>query len=650
MGKTIHLVFKTHLDIGFTNLARRVRQQYHEHFIPQALETGEHFHGEDPGNLRFIWTTGSWLIADYLASAGPAEVARLERAIDRGLIRWHALPFTTHSELMSPALFRAGLSYSHDLDRRFGRTTMAAKMTDVPGHTRSIVPLLAEAGVRFLHLGVNEASPVPDVPEVFRWRADSGEEVVVMYQDSYGGTHFPAGRAEGLSFAHTNDNAGPQSVSQTIDAYRHLQKQHPDATIRASTLDAYGELLWARREELPVVDFEIGDSWIHGAGSDPTKVSRFLALQRLYDEFVAEGLTTERQAFGRGLAMVPEHTWGIDIKTFLRDETAWDRQDFEAARAKDPRFAFSEESWAEQRRYLDSATDQLDAADRARAAVVWSEAVPQPLQGTAHAARESIEVAGWRLSIDPSTGDIVSLTSPGGTKVAGGGGVLAGYRYESYDASDMTKHLDSYLTTRPDWAILDHDKPGLGNARTVRSAQWQPRLLEVTRGDRAVSVRAEMPAEAVRELGAPPSIELTLEPIDERRVQLSLILHDKPANRMPEASFLNFAPDHATDWRYRKMGAWQDPERTAPRGGGQLQAAEAVSAKLTGGRLIVTPLDTPLVAPLDWPFMVFNVAPLDLSAGIRFNLHNNKWATNFPMWWGGSFVARFVIEIGPMVA
>ena len=32
-------------------------------------------------------------------------------------------------------------------------------MTDVPGHTLGIVPLLAEAGVRFLHLGVNTASP-----------------------------------------------------------------------------------------------------------------------------------------------------------------------------------------------------------------------------------------------------------------------------------------------------------------------------------------------------------------------------------------------------------------------------------------------------------------------------------------------------------
>ena len=41
-GKTIHLVFKTHLDIGFTDHAEKVRRQYHERFIPQAIETGTH--------------------------------------------------------------------------------------------------------------------------------------------------------------------------------------------------------------------------------------------------------------------------------------------------------------------------------------------------------------------------------------------------------------------------------------------------------------------------------------------------------------------------------------------------------------------------------------------------------------------------------
>ena len=94
---------------------------------------------------------------------------------------------------MSPDLFRAGLSYAQELDQRFNLKTTAAKMTDVPGHTLGIVPLLAEAGVHFLHLGVNAASPPPDVPELFRWRAPDGSEIVVMYQRSYGATHFPEG-------------------------------------------------------------------------------------------------------------------------------------------------------------------------------------------------------------------------------------------------------------------------------------------------------------------------------------------------------------------------------------------------------------------------------------------------------------------------
>jgi hypothetical protein len=43
-------------------------------------------------------------------------------------------------------------------------------MTDVPGHTLGIVPLVARTGLRFPHLGVNAASLVPDLPDVFRWR------------------------------------------------------------------------------------------------------------------------------------------------------------------------------------------------------------------------------------------------------------------------------------------------------------------------------------------------------------------------------------------------------------------------------------------------------------------------------------------------
>jgi hypothetical protein len=611
MTRKIHLVFKTHLDIGFTDHAAKVRAQYHERFIPQAIDTGEHFFAENPDEPKFIWTTGAWLIHDHLATQSPERVKRLERAIERGLIAWHALPFTTHTELMSPALFRAGLSYAQELDQRFGKTSIAGKMTDVPGHTLGMVPLLAEAGVKFLHLGVNSASPPPDVPDIFRWRAPDGSEVVVMYQKSYGATHFPEGFDEGLSFAHTNDNLGPQSVPQTVEAIRELQKEYPDAVIVASTLDAYAALLWARREEFPIVDIELGDSWIYGAGSDPDKISRYLSLRRAYDGF--DALTPQRLAFGRGLAMVAEHTCGVDIKSYLRDDQAWDRPAFEAARKSDYRFAYTEASWAEQRAYMDAAIAELPEANR-----------------RFDAPSEINDSGNWSVTYHPVTGDIASITSPSGAAISGANGSLLGYRYESYDAAGIAAHMDTYLTLRVDWAILDHIKPGLDRAATARSAKFAP------------DADGRLDADAHRTLGAPARVTYSLRALDDSRLEIAVTLHDKPANRMPEASFVTFTPAGISSWEFEKLGLWQPGDRVARIGGGQLQAVNAIRS----ASIHLMPLDTPLVAPAVSPFMPFNKEPPDFSGGLRFNLHNNKWGTNFPMWWGSErFTARFVLTL-----
>jgi hypothetical protein len=638
--KRIHLVFKTHLDIGFTDHAAKVRRQYHEQFIPQAIATGEHFYAENPAAPAFIWTTGAWLIWDHLNSQDAGKVKRLEWAIERGLIRWHGLPFTTHTELMSPALFRAGLSFSRELDRRFGTRTMAAKMTDVPGHTLGMVPLMAEVGIRFLHLGVNTASPVPDVPPIFRWRAPSGEEVVVMYQASYGETDFPAGPDIGLSFAHTNDNIGPQSVGQTVDAYRAMAHAHPDAEIVASSLDAFGAVMWERREQLPVVDIEIGDSWIHGAGSDPVKMARFRQLQRLYDGFSQDDLTPERLAFGRGLTMVAEHTWGVDIKTYLRDETAWDRDDFEARRHQDYRFAYAEASWAEQRAYLDSAMEELSVADGEAAVKALAQLEPWD-EPTSPTAGTELHADGWVVTLDPESGDIVAITSPDGVVRAGHEGALIGYRHENYDWAELQRHLHGYLQHRAEWAILDHDKPGLSQAKTARNAVHAPHLLGIAG---AVAVSA-LPGDAHALLGAPRQVELSVRSLGQRSIEIAFVLRDKRANRMPEAGFLSLTPAGGTAWDYCKLGLWQKGDRIAPRGGGQLQAVSAIRTSTGGVRLAATPLDTALVAPASSPFMPFAADPPDLSGGVRFNLYNNKWGTNFPMWWEGDFKTRLVLSL-----
>ncbi|PXA99097.1 DUF5054 domain-containing protein [Nostoc sp. 3335mG] len=636
----IHLIFKTHLDIGFTDHAARVRRQYHEQFIPQAISTGEHFFAENPERPQFIWTTGAWLIWDHLNSQDAARVRRLERAIERGLIAWHALPFTTHTELMSPALFRAGLSYAADLDRHFGRRTTAAKMTDVPGHTLGMVPLLAKAGVRFLHLGVNTASPVPDVPPIFRWRAPGGEEVVVMYQASYGATDFPAGAEIGLSFAHTNDNVGPQSVAQTVEAVRHLGHDNPGAIIAASTLDAFGEAMWARRESFPVVTSEIGDSWIHGAGSDPQKLARFRALQRLYDTWEAEP-TPARHDFGRRLAMVAEHTWGVDIKTYLRDEKAWDRPDFEAARQSDFRFAYAEQSWAEQRAYIDDAVAALEPSDRGVADTALAELAVTP-PADALAGVTTIRDGEWIATLDTETGSIATLTSPGGRTLSGRDSVLFGYAHESYDWTALQQHLDTYLQHRLEWAILDHDKPGLAQARTAETAAFSPRAI----GASGAVSSAVLPERAHAALGAPARCDIALRALDDRSVEITLTLRDKPANRMPEAGFLRFAPLVATGWRLRKMGLWHESGAIVERGGGQLQAVEAVETSAAGEPVRLTLLDAALVAPADAPFMPFQPQRPDYSSGVRVNLYNNKWGTNFPMWCEGDFAFRFRLDLG----
>jgi hypothetical protein len=224
------VVFKTHLDVGFTGYAADVLKKYRASFIPAAVEMA--FKSNTGEKRRFIWTVGSFLIHHFLASDDvPAEQkARLEEALKLGYVRWHALACTTHTELMDAGLFRYNLSLSKKLDARYGKNTIAAKMTDVPGHTIAIVPYMAEAGVEYLHIGVNAACRVPEVPELFRWRYQ-GSELIMNYAGVYGSsTALPNGVA--LEFAHSNDNDGPPSEAFLDALYQRLAEKYPSAIFR----------------------------------------------------------------------------------------------------------------------------------------------------------------------------------------------------------------------------------------------------------------------------------------------------------------------------------------------------------------------------------------------------------------------------------
>ena len=284
----VHVIFKTHLDIGFTDLAENVINKYLNMFIPSAIKLAGETR-EQHGEKRFKWTTGSWLIYTFLEKADSTNRKKMEQAIEAGDICWHALPFTMHSEALEPSVFEAGLQLSKRLDKRFGKTTISGKMTDVPGHTRSIAPILQREGIFLLHIGVNPASMPPDVPPVFLWQAPDDSHIVVMYQKDYGGIMQIPYTSEAVALMFTGDNHGPQTVEQVMDAYKRIQEQFPDAEVVASDLNEVAKTIAGITDKLPVVTKELGDSWIHGIGSDPLKIAQLRTLSRKRNEWIQEG-------------------------------------------------------------------------------------------------------------------------------------------------------------------------------------------------------------------------------------------------------------------------------------------------------------------------------------------------------------------------
>lgn len=151
--KQIHVIFKTHLDIGYTDLATNVTDRYMKLFFPSAIQTAQYFH-EHPDKGSFVWTTGSWLIHHLLKHGTSEERQQVEAAIAKDYLRWHGLPFTTYTELYDPELLDYSIQIAMRLDQRYGKSTIAAKMTDVPGHTRSLITHMAKSGLKYLHLPV----------------------------------------------------------------------------------------------------------------------------------------------------------------------------------------------------------------------------------------------------------------------------------------------------------------------------------------------------------------------------------------------------------------------------------------------------------------------------------------------------------------
>lgn len=296
---------------------------------------------------------------------------------------------------------------------------------------------------------------------------------------------------------------------------------------------------------------------------------------------------------------------------------------------------------------IDDAISVLPAQDREEAA---SSATPLYLQPSATAVRKqgSLTLGHGELYFDRATGGLCRVRFPNGCELTSVKGQLAALTYESYDAKDYQDYADSYLTKRAHWSVQDHGRPGLEHARTASSGLFEPKWLGVAmEGGKQAIGKFQFSGAAADDLGAPGAPELRYRFVDRDTLEVTVCFFDKPANRMPEASFVTFAPTADPEsWRFRKLDYEVNPGAVVRNGNRQLHAVQSVSCKTSDGRhLQVAPLDCPLVGPAEAPFLPFYRGDITMRRGVRFCLHNNKWGTNFPMWCDGNLAFRFLMSL-----
>ncbi|MBS6194587.1 MAG: DUF5054 domain-containing protein [Clostridiales bacterium] len=676
--KQVIVVFKTHLDIGFTGYAKDVLQQYCTDFIPAAVELA--FQVNTPAQKKFVWTVGSYLIKYYFDHAEPAACERLAEAIRLGYVRWHGLACTTHTELMDRELLSYNVSISKALDERFGMHTIAAKMTDVPGHTIGLVPVLSDAGIEYLHLGVNASSRVPSVPLLFRWRCGE-KEIVVNYAGDYGDAAVLE-NGTALEFFHAHDNAAPPTPDELEDLFKGLADRYPNASIQAGTLEDFALSVREVKDTLPVLTEEIGDTWIHGAGTDPLKVSQYQRLLALKKKWLAQGkLTADDPAYQNlmeNLLLIAEHTWGMDVKKYLLDFENWDKASFTAARAADDTFASSfgstnlhllagmkpelhhyhgeeirssysrfESSHQEQRDYITNALALLPENLKEEAASSLRFTYPVIPEGAVSHPVFSPIVLEQATVMFGANGELIQVKNheTGYTKELS----LGRAEYEIFGGKEVDDCYFDYgrdLKDNFSWSEPDFGKPGLRFHKEIRHQCFLPVPTGIYTFQDTVYVTLAFAPQACEEYGCPRQW-MTVWNFENNEIHMELYWKEKDAIRSPEALWLHMDPGVLTPehWFMDKSGTYVSPTHVVYNGNRKLHCVQGLHYCAPGETIELISTDAPLVSPGEKSVYSTDNRFEDLHNGFYFQLYNNRWGTNFKQWFDEDMRFAFHIAV-----
>lgn len=671
---TVHVIYMTHIDVGYTQpLSTSVFENYISTEYPQVVTTAADLR-KAGGEESFIWTTHPYIVQQLLSFGNPDQIASFEASVARGEIQWHGGPgFNIQSEVCEATLFDYGLSIAQTLSTRFNRSfPIAASQKDVPGITRATIKHFAKNGIQALHVGVNDFSNPPSVPETqpeqygisepFVWRdEESGSEMIGMWNSGYSRWAWgispelmqrAPGHDHALVFLMRVDNSGPQTADDVKLGWSNIKSVFPNAKLFASSLDQYTQEVLKVKASLKVVTQEIGDTWIRGVASDPWKTRSFREVSRQRAQALAEGrirMSDPRvELFSRYLLKIPEHTWGFNEGQLMMQP--WDNTWFDA-HVLGPSVQENKASFLEQRMYINNAIEALgtlplrDSINKALDQLVPS--IPDISGLTPFSLSSQPQCGGFTLQFD-NRGSIISLkTTQSNVSYADTAHSLGLFHYTTHTEEEFQAYLLKTMIQQctTDCAGCGFSKCNL-KAAQPEAKDWMP---VVKKSYSNCSSSLSLPQDACRfvfelsldagaqtKYGAPEDVWVDVT-VSSAGVWFDLQWFNKRPTRMAEALWFSFNPVvSGGSWQVHKIDQWIDVFDVVVNGS---RARHSIWDGIrynstTQSSIFVQSLDTPIVSVGDASPIAFyvNDEQPPVSNGMHFNLFNNAWSTNYPEW------------------
>lgn len=348
--RTVHLLAHSHVDIGYTHEQAEVeRIQWRN--LDEAVALAARTRDLTP-DARFRWNTEvAWAVESYLRQAAPAGRAALVDALRAGEVELDALFANELTALCSPAELLESTAAARRIAADCGVELTAAMLTDIPGVSWALVPVLAQSGVRYFSIGPNRGHRIGHVlarwgDRPFWWESPSGEERVLCWVHGEGYSLFhtrmyaPAidnrlveptllpylARLADAGYPHEtvtlrysvgSDNGPPHEAMPEI--VRDWNERYLTPRLVISTVTAaFAALEREAGPELPVVRGDLTAFWEDGAASSARETaSARRSADRLAQAETAWALRNPRAfpqdefaAAWRDVLLWSEHTWG----------------------------------------------------------------------------------------------------------------------------------------------------------------------------------------------------------------------------------------------------------------------------------------------------------------------------------------------------